>query len=77
MSGIKRTLDETWYEYASRIELHWMEQEYFGTLATPNRNDMLYDKSKKQEEKSCGQGEGSHIQTTHEDDQDGQRPTQA
>jgi hypothetical protein len=75
MSGIKRTLDETWYEYSSRVELHWMEEEYFGTLATPNRNNMLYDKSKKQEEKSCGESEGSHIQSTHENDQNSQRPT--
>lgn len=51
MSGIKRTLDETWYEYASRIELHWMEQEYFATLAKPNRNNFSYD-NKDQEKES-------------------------
>lgn len=33
MSAIKRTLDQYWYEYASRPELHWMEQEYLNSIS--------------------------------------------
>jgi len=46
MSGIKRTLDETWYENQGKIELHWMEQEYFNYIARPkkvNYEDKLED----------------------------------
>lgn len=32
MSGIKRTIDKTWYEHQQEIQLHWMEQEYFGAM---------------------------------------------
>jgi len=47
MSRIKETLDETWYEYANRIELHWMEEEYFGNLAKQNIKKNPYDKFSK------------------------------
>ena len=39
MSGIKRTLDETWYENQGRIELHWMEQEYLDYIASPKNEN--------------------------------------
>ena len=47
MSGIKRTLDETWYEYSSRAELHWMEQEYLHLLSSKITNNNNYDNIKK------------------------------
>ena len=35
MSAIKRTLDQYWYEYANRPELHWMEQEHLNGIPNP------------------------------------------
>jgi hypothetical protein len=41
MSGIKRTIDKTWYEHQQEIQLHWMEQEYFGTI--PNEQERFIE----------------------------------
>ena len=49
MSGIKRTLDEHWYEEQGKVELHWMEQEYFNYIASP-KNQNYEDKFENKKE---------------------------
>ena len=49
MSGIKRTLDAHWYEEQGKVELHWMEQEYFNYIASP-KNQNYEDKFENKKE---------------------------
>lgn len=65
MSGIKRTLDETWYEQQGRIELHWMEQEYFNYIASP-KSEEHETKPKNKEEGACVESKGQDSSTSHE-----------
>ena len=76
MSGIKRTLEETWYENAGRMELHWMEQEYFNYIACPKnkKNDKLIQE---QEEVSYQESERPYIRHAHENDFGTERFTHA
>ena len=47
MSKIKKVLPETWYQHQEQINLHWMEEEYFGNLAKQNIKKNPYDKPNK------------------------------
>ena len=73
MSKIKELLPEHWHEYQEGISLHWMEEEYFGNLAEPNRNNKFYDKTSKQEAKSYLESERPYLQTPHESHKTQQR----
>lgn len=53
MGLTKQLLEETWHEYASRIELHWMEQEYFQYIQRPKKHLNYETKLKVQEKNSC------------------------
>ena len=66
MSGIKRTLDETWYEHSSRIELHWMEEEYFSYIAKPKK--IIHETIQKQEKESHKESERPYILLTQKND---------
>ena len=52
MGRTKDLLPENWYEHQERMNLHWMEEEYFGILAEQNRKKYPYDKFQKQEKKT-------------------------
>jgi hypothetical protein len=39
MGRTKELLEEEWYLNIGRIELHWMEQEYFNYLARPKKRN--------------------------------------
>lgn len=67
MSRTKEMLEESWYEYQGRIELDWMEQEYFDYIAKPKKL-ITHDKLSKQEEIPCGEGQRPYILFTQEDD---------
>ena len=69
MSGIKRTLDETWYENQGRIELHWMEQEYLNYIASP-KNENHEDKLEDKEEVPYFESERPYIALSHGNDKE-------
>ena len=70
MSLTKQNFEETWYEYSSRISLHWMEEEYFNYIAPLNKNKKSHDKLEKQEEKSHLESERPYIRSSQEIDND-------
>ena len=74
MSGIKRTLDETWYEQQGRIELHWMEKEYFNYIASP-KSEEHETKPNNEEESACLESEGQNNATSHQANEGDKRHT--
>ena len=75
MGRTKDLLPENWYEHQERMNLHWMEEEYFGILAEQNRKKYPYDKFQKQEKKTHIKGQRPHENSTQQDDEAGQRLT--
>lgn len=73
MGRTKELLESEWYKNQGRIELHWMEQEYFNNLAEPNRKNISYDKLKNEEAISCQESERPYIQFAQENDRRSQR----
>ncbi len=69
MSGIKRTLDETWYENQGRIELHWMEQEYLDYIASP-KNENYEDKLEDKKEVPYFESQRPYITFSHGNDKE-------
>lgn len=67
MSRIKELLEENWYEYQGRIELDWMEQEYFNYIANPKKQN-YEDKFENEEAVPYLQSQRPYILPTHEDD---------
>ena len=66
MSGIKDLLEENWYEYQGRIELDWMEQEYFSYIAKPKKQNYEH-KFENEEAVSYLQSQRPYFLPTHED----------
>ena len=75
MGRTKDLLPENWYEHQERMNLHWMEEEYFGKLAEQNRKKNPYDKFQKQKKKAYIKGQRPHENSTQQDDEAGQRLT--
>ena len=61
MGRTKDLLPENWHEHQEQMNLHWMEEEYFGNLAEQNRKKNPYDKFHKQEKKAHIKGQKPHI----------------
>lgn len=53
MGRTKQLLEQYWYEYAGKIELHWMEQEYFQYTRRPKKYQNYENKLQVKKEDSC------------------------
>ena len=67
MSRTKEMLEENWYEYQGRIELDWMEQEYFNYIANPKKQNY---ENKFENEKAVPylESQRPYFLPTHEND---------
>lgn len=74
MSGIKRTLEEHWYEEQGKVELHWMEQEYFNYIASP-KNQNYEDKFENKEEVPYIESQKTYSAFSHGHDKEDNRHT--
>lgn len=74
MSRIKDTLDYHWLQESSRVELHWMEQEYFNYIADQNKNSFNYENNfEEQENNSRNKSKRHDMEPSHEGDRVKQR----